>query len=331
VIRLSIVIPVYNRPAEVDELLQSLVCQTNTDFEVIIVEDGSADKCDGIVKSYDGKLKIHYYFKENSGPGKTRNYGASKAGGNYLIFFDSDCIIPENYIDIIHEELEINYTDAYGGPDKAHHSFSAIQKAINYSMVSFFTTGGIRGSSKSLDKFYPRSFNMGLSKQVFDSTGGFSELRFGEDIDFSLRIIKAGFSTRLIPRAFVYHKRRSNFRTFFKQVFNSGIARINLYRRHPESLKPVHLFPALFTAGILVLLVLTLFAVWIFIAPVVIYCILLYVDSLIKNRNQKVAFLSVCAGFIQITGYGLGFIKAALKRIIFKQNEFHVYEKNFYK
>lgn len=328
---ISIIVPVFNRPQEVDELLHSLLAQTCSDFELILVEDGSAETCEMVTGSFNDRLNIRYYMKWNSGPGLSRNYGADKASGNYFIFFDSDCLIPEHYIEIIKKELQDNFVDAYGGPDKAHPSFSSLQKAINYSMVSFFTTGGIRGSKISLDKFYPRSFNMGISKAVFVMTGGFSEMRFGEDIDFSTRILEAGYSTRLIPEAFVYHKRRSDFKKFFKQVFNSGIARINLYKRHPGSLKPVHVFPSVFTTGSSALIILSIFLNIIFIAPVVLYALILFSDSFIKNKNIKVAFLSVIAGFIQITGYGLGFIKASWKRLVLRHDEFHVYKNNFYK
>ncbi|MCX6257336.1 MAG: glycosyltransferase [Bacteroidia bacterium] len=328
---LSIVVPVFNRPEEVRELLESLSLQKMKDFEVIIVEDGSTDSSEQISKSFSKKLHLKYFYKSNSGPGMSRNYGAERSGGDYIIFFDSDCIIPEDYTQTVTNVLNQNYTDAYGGPDKAHPSFSNIQKAINYSMVSFLTTGGIRGGKKSLDKFFPRSFNMGISRRVFETTGGFSSMRFGEDIDFSLRILQAGFQTALIPEAFVYHKRRSDFRSFFKQVFNSGVARINLFRRHPGSLKIVHVFPSLFIAGTLLLVIISFIAGAVFLLPVFLYCLLLFIDSWFRNRNFTVAALSVIAGIEQVFAYGLGFILAAWKRLVLKQGEFHAYRKNFYK
>ena len=256
--RYSVIIPVYNRPDEVDELLQSLTAQHFKDFEVVVVEDGSSVPCEKIVNQYQGKLDIHYYNKPNSGPGQTRNYGAERSNGEYLIILDSDCILPEGYLDAVEKELQTAPADAFGGPDRAHSSFTDIQKAINYSMTSFFTTGGIRGGKKKMDKFYPRSFNMGVRREVYQALGGFSNMRFGEDIDFSIRIFKGGYQCRLFPDAWVYHKRRTDFKKFFKQVHNSGIARINLYKKYPESLKVVHLLPAVFTLGVALLLLCTL-------------------------------------------------------------------------
>ncbi len=330
-IKLSLIVPVFNRPQEVDELLESLSKQSKTNFEVIIVEDGSIDKCDGIVSKYSSTLNIKYFYKENSGPGQSRNFGAQKADGDYFIFFDSDVIVPGNYIDIVNEELNKQYVDAFGGPDAAHPSFSPIQKAINYSMTSFFTTGGIRGSKSSVEKFHPRSFNMGISRKVFEVTGGFSAMRFGEDIDFSLRIMEAEFSTALFNDAFVYHKRRNTLRSFFKQVNNSGVARINLFKRHPESLKLVHLLPAIFLLGELFCILMALFfSIW-FLFPLGIFALLVLIDASIRNRSLMVGLLSVVTSFEQLTAYGLGFIKATWKRIILGQDEFHNFKKNFYK
>ena len=223
--RYSVIIPVYNRPDEVDELLQSLTQQSFKDFEVIVVEDGSSIPCKPVTEKYQELLDVHYYDKPNSGPGQTRNYGVERSKGEYLIILDSDCILPEGYFLAVEEELQHEAADAFGGPDRAHESFTNIQKAINYSMTSFFTTGGIRGGKKKMDKFYPRSFNMGVRQEVYQALGGFSRMRFGEDIDFSIRIFKGGYTCRLFPGAWVYHKRRTDFRKFFKQVHNSGIAR----------------------------------------------------------------------------------------------------------
>ncbi|HMP95265.1 MAG TPA: glycosyltransferase, partial [Phnomibacter sp.] len=253
---ISLIVPVFNRPAEVEELLQSLTTQTNSRFEVVLVEDGSQVPCLPVVEKYQQQLQIQYHTKPNSGPGLTRNMGATQAKGNYFVFLDSDCVLPPHYIQTVYTCLQRQYVDAFGGPDKAHEQFTPIQKAINYGMTSFLTTGGIRGGGEKLDKFHPRSFNMGYSRQVFNATGGFAAIRFGEDIDMSIRILKAGFSTALIKDAYVYHKRRSTFRQFFKQVFNSGIARINLNKRHPGTLKLVHTFPSLFVLGMLSMLIL---------------------------------------------------------------------------
>lgn len=326
----SIIVPVFNRPNEVDELLASLCEQTYTNFEAIIVEDGSNIKCDEVVKQYIQSLNVKYFYKNNSGPGDTRNYGSKHSQGDYLLILDSDCILPPTYIENIVKELETNPCDAFGGPDRAHASFTPTQKAISYAMTSFFTTGGIRGGKKKLDKFYPRSFNLGIRKDAFDALGGFSKMRFGEDIDLSIRIFDKGYSCRLFPDAWVYHKRRTDFRKFFKQVHNSGIARINLYKLHPKSLKLVHLLPACFTLGLLFLLILSLFWPWALL-PIAIYMLLIFFDASIKEKSIKIGLLSIVASFVQLTGYGTGFLRAVWRRIILRQGEFEAYKKNFYK
>lgn len=329
-IKFSVIIPVYNRPDELKELLESLNKQTYKEFEILVVEDGSTLKSDEIVARYQNDLDIKYFFKPNSGPGQSRNYGSERAVGDFHVFFDSDCIIPEKYFEIVKSRLTKEPVDAYGGPDMAHPSFTAIQKSINYSMTSFFTTGGIRGGMKDEKKFHPRSFNMGFSKLVYEKTKGFSKMRFGEDVDMSLRIIENGFSTTLIKDAAVYHKRRVDYRKFFKQVFNSGIARINLYKRHPQSLKLVHFLPAGFTLGLLFLLILSVISLY-FLIPIGFFIVVIFLDSLRLNKNLKVAFLSIISSLIQLVAYGIGFIKSFFKRLILRQDEFHAYKKNFYK
>ena len=335
----SIIIPVYNRPDEVDELLGSLTEQTEKDFEVVIVEDGSKTPCKDVCERYAGRLDIHYYMKENSGPGQSRNYGVDRARGEYVLILDSDVVLPPCYIESISEELEREPADAFGGPDKAHSSFTDTQKAISYSMTSFFTTGGIRGSKKKkLDKFYPRSFNMGVRRDVYNQLEGFSKMRFGEDIDFSIRIFKAGCRCRLFPEAWVWHKRRTDFRKFFRQVYNSGIARINLYKKYPESLKLVHLLPMVFTVGVLsmLLLCLVLLAVapeyaWLPVVPLVLYCVLIFIDSSRENHSVKIGVLSIASAYIQLMGYGFGFIESWWKRCVCGKSEFSAFEKTFYK
>ena len=347
----SIIVPVYNRPDEVDELLESLSNQTLKDFEVIIVEDGSIKTCKDVCDKYADILVLHYYAKENSGPGQSRNYGAERANGEYLLILDSDVVLPEGYLDAVDAELTANSQEqksiaAFGGPDAAHPSFTPVQKAISYSMTSFFTTGGIRGGKAKLDKFYPRSFNMGIRRDVYQQLGGFSKMRFGEDIDFSYRIVEAGHSPKLFPGAWVWHKRRTDFRKFFRQVYNSGIARINLEKRHPGTMKLVHLLPTVFTVGVIGLILISAvgralmhyvdrdqfywmcFAPWI---PIIFYSVLICIDSTIKNRSLKVGLLSVPAAFVQLMGYGLGFIESWWKRCILKQDEFTAFEKTFYK
>ena len=328
--RYSVIIPVYNRPDEVDELLQSLADQSFKDFEVIVVEDGSTIPCLEVAEKYKAVLDLKYYQKTNSGPGQTRNYGAERSRGEYLIILDSDCILPEGYLDAIEAELKTAPADAFGGPDRAHDSFTDIQKAINYSMTSFFTTGGIRGGKKKMDKFYPRSFNMGVRREVYQALGGFSKMRFGEDIDFSIRIFKEGYRCRLFPGAWVYHKRRTDLKKFFKQVHNSGIARINLYKKYPESLKLVHLLPAVFTLGVVILLIGTPFCLF-SLLPIVLYALLVCMDSTVQNRSFRIGIYSVAASFIQLIGYGTGFWRAWWQRCILKRGEFEAFRKNFYK
>ena len=349
----SIIVPVFNRPDEVHELLESLTQQTVKDFEVVIVEDGSQISCKDVCAPYKDMMDIHYYYKENSGPGQSRNYGAEKASGEYLLILDSDVVLPANYLKAIDEELNREPADAFGGPDKAHPSFTNTQKAISYSMTSFFTTGGIRGGKKKMDKFYPRSFNMGIRKNVYLKLNGFSDMRFGEDIDFSIRIFKAGCKCRLFPEAWVWHKRRTDFRKFWRQVFNSGIARINLYKKHPESLKLVHLLPMVFTVGVACTMLLLFFGFLPYMVGtkhifptlgntmaaigciglffILLYCIALCIDSTKQNKSLKIGLLSIRAAFTQLMGYGCGFLSAWWKRCVLGKTEFSAYNKTFYK
>ena len=315
----SIIIPVYNRPDEIDELLKSLLSQSVKNFEVLVIEDGSDLKCETVVEKYQDKLNIKYYYKENSGQGFTRNYGFERANGDYFIIFDSDCLIPENYLHVVDDYIEKHKIDAFGGPDRAAKSFTAVQKAINYSMTSPFTTGGIRGQKKHIGQFHPRSFNMGLSRQIYEQLGGFRITRMAEDLEYSIRIIRAGFKVMLVPDAYVYHKRRTNFSQFFKQLHFFGKARINLSRFYPEELKVIHAFPAAFITGFFMLLPLYFVQKEIFTLAFglfIIYFLLIFFHSLLKNRQTKVAFLSVFAAFIQLSAYGLGFITEGIRKLM---------------
>ena len=318
----SIIIPLYNRPQEIDELLYTLTKQTYLQFEVLVIEDGSVNDAKDIVSSYSDKLDISYYYKENGGQGFTRNYGFARAKGDYFVVFDSDCLIPEDYLDTVKDYLLEHQLDAYGGPDGAHKSFTAIQKAISYSMTSPFTTGGIRGNKKHIGQFHPRSFNMGLSREVWEKTGGFILTRLGEDIEFSIRVHSLGFKIGLIPGAIVYHKRRTSFTQFYKQVHFFGRARINIYKHFPSELKLVHFFPACFTIFLMLSVILNVLK-----HPLAAFCntmlalcvLLIFFHSLTVNRSVKVAFLSILASFIQLTGYGLGFMQDFWKRIILRK------------
>lgn len=320
----SVIVPVYNRPDEVDELLESLCSQTFKDFEVVIVEDGSQIPCKDVCDKYADILDLHYYFKQNSGPGQSRNYGVERARGEYVIILDSDAVVPTGFLQAVDDELQRQPSDAWGGPDAAHESFTDIQKAISYAMTSFFTTGGIRGGKKQLDKFYPRSFNMGVRREAYLALGGFSPMRFskmslyGEDIDFSIRIYKAGYICRLFPEAWVWHKRRTDFRKFWRQVYNSGIARINLWKKYPEALKPVHALPSVFTLGTLGLLVLAPFTCGMSLLPLALYVLLIFIDSTIRNKSLKVGLISIPAVFVQLIGYGVGFLESWWKNCVVK-------------
>ena len=326
----SIIVPVYNRPDEVDELLESLTHQVFRNFEVVIVEDGSDKRCDEVCNRYKDLLPLRYYYKKNSGPGNSRNFGVDYANGDYVIILDSDVVVPPHYLSAIDEELNREQCDFFGGADAAHASFTPVQKAISYSMTSFFTTGGIRGGKKKLDKFYPRSYNMGVRRTAYQALGGFSRMRFGEDIDFSYRLIENGYKSRLFPEAWVWHKRRTDLRKFFRQVYNSGIARINLEKRHPGTMKPVHLLPMLFTLGVLLLLLLSPWCLWT-LAPLLTYALIICIHSSVVNKSLRVGLLSVPAAFTQLMGYGLGFINAWWKRCVLRQDEFQAFEKTFYK
>lgn len=334
----SFVIPVFNRPDEVDELLESLTKQSLQDFEVLIVEDGSSQPCQEVAERYADALNVRYFMKENSGPGGSRNYGVERAKGEYVIILDSDVVLPEGYLQAVDAELNAAPCDAFGGPDRAHESFTPMQKAINYAMTSFFTTGGIRGGKKKMDKFYPRSFNMGVRRTVYVALNGFSNMRFGEDIDFSTRIFEQGYACRLFPEAWVWHKRRTDLRKFFKQVHNSGIARINLTKRHPGTLKLVHALPAVFAAGCALLVVLTAVAAalgcphwWVCLTPFVLFALIICADATRTARSLGVGLRAVAAAYVQLLGYGTGFIRAFWCRCVLGKGEFEAFKKNFYK
>lgn len=319
----SIIIPLYNRPQEIKELLETLVLQTYRDFEVLVIEDGSVNDAEAIVNSFAGQLQLRYFKKPNEGQGFTRNFGFERAKGDYFIIFDSDCLIPANYLEIVNNSLATNYLDAYGGPDGAHTSFTPTQKAISYSMTSPFTTGGIRGNKKAIGQFHPRSFNMGVSRQVWGKAGGFIITRLGEDIEYSIRIHSMGFKIGLIPDAIVYHKRRTNFSQFYKQLHFFGRARINIYKFFPKELKMVHFFPAAFTMFVLLTFITNLFGLQIsklFNLLLAVYILLIFFHAWLKNKSAKIAFLSIIAALTQLIAYGIGFMQDFWKRVIFNRS-----------
>ncbi|MFI5163203.1 MAG: glycosyltransferase [Sphingobacteriales bacterium] len=319
----SIIIPLYNRPQEIKELLESLTLQTYKNFEVLVIEDGSVNDAKEVIGLFKDKLDLRYFVKQNEGQGFTRNYGFERAKGDYFVIFDSDCIIPEDYLQIVNDSLNTNWLDAYGGPDAAHPSFTDTQKAISYSMTSPFTTGGIRGNKKAVGQFHPRSFNMGVSRKVWEKVGGFIITRSAEDLEYSIRIQANGFKIGLIPDAKVYHKRRTNFLQFYKQIHFFGRARINLYKFFPNELKAIHFFPALFTLGLIFVLLTNIF--WwpvgkIFDTLLVLLILLIFFHAWWRNQSLKVAFLSVIAAFTQLIAYGLGFMQDFWKRVVLKRS-----------
>lgn len=320
----SIIVPVYNRPDEMSELLESLTKQTDKGFEVLVLEDGSSLPCDKVCKQYEDRLDLHYYFMPGTGRSERRNYGMSHAKGEWCILFDSDVIVPPQYIATVREELAKQpEIDCYGGPDAADDSFSDVQKAINYSMTSIMTTGGIRGAMKNKEKFSPRSFNMGISKKCFETVGGYKNI-ISEDIDLSMRIKEAGFKTRLIPEAYVYHKRRVDWKKFFRQVNTFGKGRVLLSELHPGSMKLVHLMPAAFVIGNIGLILLTIWSPW-FLLPIGIYMLGLFTESLIKNKSVKIALMSIWAAYLQLFGYGLGFLGECITHKARKANQEEMY------
>ncbi|WP_412476358.1 glycosyltransferase [Flavobacterium sp. TBRC 19031] len=328
----SIIIPVYNRPDEIKELLDSLLVSNYTKpYEIVVVEDGSTVPCKDIIDSFSNTLNVSYYFKENSGPGDSRNFGMKKAKGDYFLIFDSDCIIPENYLSEVDKELSSQFVDCFGGPDAALDSFSKVQKAINFAMTSFLTTGGIRGGSEKIGKFQPRSFNMGISKKAFEFSNGFGNIHPGEDPDLSIRLWKMGFQTRLFPNAFVYHKRRIDWDKFSIQVSKFGKARPILDLWYPEYQKPTFWFPTLFVLGFVIALLLLLFG---FILPIIcygIYYLLLLLSATFFNKSLEIGCLALIAVTKQFWGYGLGFLQSFVKIKLLKQPPQEAFPELFFK
>lgn len=310
----SIIVPVYNRIDEVSDLLESLTHQSNNDFEIVLVEDGSTEPCKAVADQYADRLNLQYYHKSNEGRSIARNYGIVRANGDYFVFVDSDCVLPPDYIEQLHLSLRNDYSDCFGGPDAAHESFTDIQKAINYSMTSFLTTGGIRGGKVQLEKFVPRTFNMGFSRKVYEKVGGFREM-FSEDIDMSTRIRLAGFDIKLFRNVSVYHKRRVDFKKFWRQVHVFGMSRITLKLLYPGSMKAVHTLPALFVIFSIIMVLGTIWCRW-SIVPLAFYLLCVWIAGIISTRSLKIGSIGVITSLIQLFGYGTGFIKAYVWKIL---------------
>lgn len=315
----SLIIPVYNRPQELDELLACIQKQELRDFEVVVIEDGSSEDAASIIDKYKDSFPLAYYVKENGGQGFARNYAFERAKGSYFIILDSDALLEPFYLTEVDKAVKEHGLDLFGGPDQDHPSFSPIQKAISYSMTSFFTTGGIRGKEKNIGgQFHPRSFNMGISRKVYEATGGFKITRMGEDIEFSIRCISLGFKSGLVPNAFIYHKRRTDFRQFYKQLHFFGRARINISRFFPKELKTVHFFPFLFFSYYVLtgiaLLTMPIYGL-ILCTGIVIYSLLIFFAALISTKSIKIATLAIFAANIQLFAYGKGFAEEGLKKL----------------
>ncbi|MDE6680176.1 MAG: glycosyltransferase [Muribaculaceae bacterium] len=314
----SIIVPVYNRPDEVADLLVSLAAQTDRGFEIILVEDGSTVPCRPQAEAYKSRMRLKYYYKENEGRSIARNYGIVRADGDFLVFVDSDCVLPPDYIASLRAALKAHpETDCFGGPDAAHDSFTDTQKAINYAMTSFLTTGGIRGGKVSMEKFTPRTFNTGFSRKVFERVGGFREM-FSEDIDMSTRIRRAGFNIALFPEVYVYHKRRGNLRKFWRQVHVFGMSRITLKLLYPSSLKAVHCLPAMFVLGSAAMIIGAVFWHWWCILPLVAYLLAVWICAIAATRSLRVGTLGLMASVVQLTGYGTGFLRAYIWKILLR-------------
>ncbi len=328
----SFIIPVYNRPQEIKELLESFTkLEYSESYEIVIVEDGSSEKSEDIAVTFLEELSISYYYKENSGPGASRNYGMQRAKGNYFIILDSDCLLPPHYLKTANDFLAANFHHCYGGADAAHSSFTPLQKAINYVMTSFYTTGGIRGNEKSISNFEPRSFNMGISKETFSKTEGFAKIHPGEDPDLSQRILKQGFSTTFIPNAFVYHKRRISWRKFYTQVKKFGMVRPILNKWHPQASKLTFWFPSCFVLFTLVSAALSIFYRWEFLIPLLGYTSVLFLDSSFKNKSIYIGLLSIMALYIQFFGYGLAFLKSTFYIKLLKKDPEKQFPNLFFK
>ncbi|RXG15508.1 cellulose synthase/poly-beta-1,6-N-acetylglucosamine synthase-like glycosyltransferase [Leeuwenhoekiella aestuarii] len=330
-IKLSIIIPVYNRPQEVQELLESFKKQNYAQpYEIVIVEDGSTKSSEKVCKAFKD-LNITYLFKDNSGPGASRNYGMQRALGNYFIILDSDCVLPENYLKLVSDSLNREFIDFFGGPDAAHKDFTSLQKSINYAMTSLFTTGGIRGRKEGKSKFEPRSFNMGISKEAFEASGGFGKIHPGEDPDLSIRLWGLGFDSKLIPEAFVYHKRRISWSKFYIQVKKFGTVRPVLTSWHPQTAKLTYWFPTCFTLGLILAFILAMFEVYLPVLFVLGYLILIALDSTLKNKSLSIGLLSVWAVLVQFVGYGFAFLESKIKIGLLKKDPLKEYPHLFFK
>jgi glycosyltransferase involved in cell wall biosynthesis len=328
----SFIIPVFNRPEEVKELLQSFMAiKGDIPFEIVIVEDGSTIDCKSIVDRFEKDLNISYFNKPNSGPGDSRNFGMLNAKGNYFIILDSDCLLPPKYLNVVNSELSKDYVDCFGGPDAADQSFTNLQKAINFAMTSFITTGGIRGSKSNQKKFQPRSFNMGISKAAFEASGGFGNIHPGEDPDLSIRLTKLGFRTKLFNEAFVYHKRRISWSKFYNQVYKFGLVRPILNAWHPNTERLIFWLPSLFSLGFILAVISAIFGNYYILVVYGLYLTFALVLALFETKSVMIAIQAIFAIFVQFFAYGLGFLKSTFAIKVLKKKPEIYYPNLFFK
>jgi glycosyltransferase involved in cell wall biosynthesis len=330
-LQFSFIVPVYNRPQEIRELLESMVkLYYKKSYEIVIVEDGSTLSCKEVVEEFKQLLPIQYFTKPNSGPGDSRNFGMKHASGNYFLILDSDVLLPVNYLKRVEEELKKDFVHCFGGPDRSHESFSSVQKGIDYAMTSFFTTGGIRGNKVSVQDFEPRSFNMGLSRQAFEASGGFGSIHPGEDPDLSIRLRELGYATKLVTAAFVYHKRRIDWAKFQQQVYKFGLVRGILIKWHPQTFKFTYFFPtlSLFFTGFAT--VLSWFGIHVFVQLLLLYGVLIFLDASRTHKNIYIGVLAVLATLIQFFGYGIGFLQSIFQLFVMSQEPEEAFPKLFF-
>lgn len=337
----SVIIPTFNRRDEVHDLLISLQKQTfdHQRFEVIIVDDGSTDGTNHLVESMRSSVdfRLRFFQQDHAGPGLARNLGMTQAAGEYFLFIDSDCLADERWLEGLANAIEQEQPLAFGGPDGVLPEFSPLQKAIDYAMTSFLTTGGMRGHTrKRLAKFYPRSYNMGIHRSIFAKLGGMNNLRHGQDLEFSRRIVASGAKVIYIPAAIVYHKRRTSLQKFFRQIFNWGVARINLTKIDQAILEPLHFMPAVGADTFIVLTILAPFCricryLWLLSSGAGLLILgVIVIDAYRRYRQVKPALLAPLVALTQVFAYGFGFTAAYIWRIILGKEEFTGFVKRYY-
>lgn len=321
--KFALISPTFKRPDEVTEFLDSLrkLDYPKDKFEIILGDGTPGDELRPLIYPYQKDLPLKIYYEEFLPVSNARNRAAELSTAQFFIFLDSDCIIPEGYLKAVEFFLDAHpQINLFGGPDAASEDFTDLQKAISFSMTSFLTTGGIRGGSSSVTTYHPRGFNMGISAELFNKVGGYDEnFVCGEDVELSMRLIKAGAKSAFIEEAHVFHKRRTSIKQFRRQVFRFGAARPLLAKAHPGNLKITHLFPLAFTvyrhvSAILFLLVFyfNLSVLSLPFAMYVLYMVAVFFSAL-KKEGLSVALLAVQTTNTMNAGYGIGFLRNYLE------------------